>query len=87
VKLPVYLDNLALKGVAENYRQQGDHIIRQIRFIRESAIPLAMVGLLSALPGTQLWRRLRREGRLLAQSEVKLAATVYHFRKLNDLFG
>jgi radical SAM superfamily enzyme YgiQ (UPF0313 family) len=41
---------------------------RQIRFIRESAIPLAMVGLLTALPDTQLWRRLAREGRLLAES-------------------
>jgi len=41
---------------------------RQIRFIRESAIPLAMVGLLTALPDTQLWRRLEREGRLLAES-------------------
>lgn len=41
---------------------------RQISFIRESAIPLAMVGLLTALPGTQLWRRLEREGRLLKQS-------------------
>jgi radical SAM superfamily enzyme YgiQ (UPF0313 family) len=41
---------------------------RQINFIRESAIPLAMVGLLNALPDTQLWRRLKREGRLLAQS-------------------
>src|SRR5260221_5542972 len=38
---------------------------RQINFIRESAIPLAMVGLLNALPDTQLWRRLEREGRLL----------------------
>jgi radical SAM superfamily enzyme YgiQ (UPF0313 family) len=37
----------------------------QINFIRESGIPLAMVGLLSALPDTQLWRRLEREGRLL----------------------
>lgn len=36
----------------------------QIDFIRESAIPLAMVGLLSALPDTQLWRRLEKEGRL-----------------------
>lgn len=36
----------------------------QMEFIRESAIPLAMVGLLSALPDTQLWRRLEREGRL-----------------------
>jgi radical SAM superfamily enzyme YgiQ (UPF0313 family) len=36
----------------------------QKEFIRESAIPLAMVGLLSALPDTQLWRRLEKEGRL-----------------------
>src|SRR5918996_3052875 len=41
---------------------------RQINFIRESAIPLAMVGLLTALPQTQLWRRLQREGRLLTES-------------------
>src|SRR5262249_39041438 len=34
---------------------------RQIDFIRKSAIPLAMVGLLNALPDTQLWRRLERE--------------------------
>jgi radical SAM superfamily enzyme YgiQ (UPF0313 family) len=41
---------------------------RQIEFIRESAIPLAMVGLLTALPDTQLWRRLKAEGRLLKES-------------------
>jgi radical SAM superfamily enzyme YgiQ (UPF0313 family) len=41
---------------------------RQIRFIREAAIPLSMVGLLTALPNTQLWRRLTAEGRLLKQS-------------------
>jgi hypothetical protein len=41
---------------------------RQIQFIRESAIPLAMVGLLTALPDTQLWRRLAHEGRLLLES-------------------
>jgi radical SAM superfamily enzyme YgiQ (UPF0313 family) len=38
---------------------------RQMQFIRESGIPLAMVGLLTALPDTQLWRRLEKEGRLL----------------------
>ena len=38
---------------------------RQIQFIRDSAIPMAMVGMLNALPDTQLWRRLEREGRLL----------------------
>ncbi len=41
---------------------------RQIEFIRDSAIPLAMVGLLTALPDTQLWRRLEKEGRLLGES-------------------
>lgn len=41
---------------------------RQINFIRESAIPMAMVGLLCALPDTQLWRRLQREGRLLTET-------------------
>ncbi|MBI4164939.1 MAG: B12-binding domain-containing radical SAM protein [Acidobacteria bacterium] len=41
---------------------------RQIQFIREAAIPLSMVGLLTALPNTQLWRRLKAEGRLLKQS-------------------
>ncbi len=41
---------------------------RQIQFIREAAIPLSMVGLLSALPNTQLWRRLKEEGRLLKES-------------------
>ena len=41
---------------------------RQINFIRASAIPLAMVNMLSALPDTQLWRRLEREGRLLAEA-------------------
>jgi radical SAM superfamily enzyme YgiQ (UPF0313 family) len=41
---------------------------RQIQFIREGAIPLSMVGLLTALPNTQLWRRLKAEGRLLRES-------------------
>jgi radical SAM superfamily enzyme YgiQ (UPF0313 family) len=38
---------------------------RQVEFIQESAIPLAMVGLLLALPGTQLYRRLSKEGRIV----------------------
>ncbi len=41
---------------------------RQIRFIQDSGIPSAMVGLLTALPGTQLHRRLRLEGRLAGDS-------------------
>jgi radical SAM superfamily enzyme YgiQ (UPF0313 family) len=38
---------------------------RQYTFIQNSPIPLAMVGILSALPGSQLWRRLEKEGRLI----------------------
>ncbi|MCL6583460.1 MAG: B12-binding domain-containing radical SAM protein [bacterium] len=41
---------------------------RQIKFIQESGIVLAMVGLLTALPGTQLYRRLQAEGRLVQDS-------------------
>jgi len=41
---------------------------RQIRFIQDSGIPSAMVSLLTALPGTQLHERLRREGRLAGES-------------------
>lgn len=38
---------------------------RMVEFIQQSGIPIAMVGLLQAMPGTQLFRRLRREGRIL----------------------
>src|SRR5207247_539782 len=41
---------------------------KQIDFVRSSAIPMAMVGILTALPDTQLWRRLEKEGRLLTTS-------------------
>ncbi|HEX9051027.1 MAG TPA: radical SAM protein [Anaeromyxobacter sp.] len=40
---------------------------RQRAFISSLPIPRAMVGTLSALPGTALWRRLEREGRLRAR--------------------
>jgi len=46
----------------------ADVFDRQIEFIRQAAIPLSMVGLLTALPNTQLWRRLKAEGRLLKAS-------------------
>ena len=38
---------------------------RMTDFIQRSGIPVAMVGLLQAMPGTQLFRRLWREGRIL----------------------
>jgi radical SAM superfamily enzyme YgiQ (UPF0313 family) len=53
-------------GFIVGFDNDPDNIFdRQIEFIRASAIPLAMVGLLTAAPHTQLWRRLEREGRLL----------------------
>ena len=39
---------------------------RMVEFIQKSGIPIAMVGLLQAMPGTQLFRRLRTEGRILS---------------------
>jgi len=41
-----------------------------IDFIEDSAIPICMVGLLYALPNTQLTRRLAREGRLHLDHDV-----------------
>ena len=38
---------------------------RMCTFINELAIPVAMVGILIALPGTQLYHRLEREGRII----------------------
>ena len=43
----------------------ADIFDRQIAFIQATGIPQAMVGLLTALPGTQLYQRLASEGRLL----------------------
>ncbi|MFP4476798.1 MAG: B12-binding domain-containing radical SAM protein [Desulfatibacillaceae bacterium] len=41
---------------------------RQIEFIQRTGIARAMVGLLTALPGTDLRARLEREGRMLSES-------------------
>jgi len=58
---------------------------RQIEFIRESAIPMAMVGMLNALPDTQLWKRLEREGRLLGSDATgnNTIATVNFLPKMD----
>ena len=57
---------------------------RQIDFIRQSAIPLAMVGLLNALPDTQLWRRLEREGRLLGEASGNNTVCTFNFKTRMD---
>lgn len=55
-----------MAGFIVGFDNDPDDIFdRQVKFIRESGIPLAMVGLLNALPDTQLWRRLEKEDRLL----------------------
>lgn len=41
---------------------------QQRRFIRDSGVVTAMVGMLTALPGTRLFARLTREGRLIGRS-------------------
>src|ERR1051326_1052526 len=57
---------------------------RQIDFIRKSAIPLAMVGLLNALPDTQLWKRLEREGRLLGEASGNNTTCSLNFKTRMD---
>jgi radical SAM superfamily enzyme YgiQ (UPF0313 family) len=44
---------------------RDDIFDRMVEFIQKSGIPIAMVGLLQAMPGTQLFRRLWKEGRIL----------------------
>ena len=46
----------------------ADTFERQRAFIQGLPIPRAMVGTLTALPGTALWRRLEREGRLRTEA-------------------
>jgi radical SAM superfamily enzyme YgiQ (UPF0313 family) len=41
----------------------------QRRFIRDSGIQVAMIGLLTALPKTPLYERLQREGRLITRAD------------------
>jgi radical SAM superfamily enzyme YgiQ (UPF0313 family) len=62
----------------------ADIFQRQIDFIRQSAIPLAMVGLLNALPDTQLWKRLEREGRLLGNASGNNTECSFNFETRMD---
>ena len=55
----------------------------QIEFIQEAGIPTALVGLLTALKGTNLWTRLERENRLL-DKQVQLDDTALNFKPQMD---
>jgi len=52
---------------------------RQRRFIQEAGVVTAMVGLLTALPATRLFARLREEGRLLGESTGNNLEAVLNF--------
>lgn len=58
---------------------------QQSRFIRESGVVTAMVGMLTALPGTKLFARLTREGRIIGQSTGNNLDAVMNFIPRMDL--
>ena len=54
----------------------GDRIVR---FVEQTAIPMAMFSMLQALPNTALWHRLEKEGRLLARGANINQTTLMNF--------
>ena len=66
---------------------KSDIFKRQFEFIQRSGVATAMVGLLSALPQTRLWKRLKHEGRLVAESTGNNSDATLNFKpKLNREF-
>ena len=66
---------------------ERDIFKRQFEFIQRSGVATAMVGLLTALPQTRLWQRLKREGRLEAESSGNNTDAVLNFKpKLSKEF-
>ena len=55
----------------------------QIDFIQEAGIPISLIGLLTALKGTNLWTRLERENRLL-DKPVEIDDTALNFKPQMD---
>ena len=55
----------------------------QIEFIQEAGIPIALVGLLTAVKGTNLWTRLERENRLI-DTPIEINATSLNFKPQMD---
>jgi radical SAM superfamily enzyme YgiQ (UPF0313 family) len=69
-----------MAGFIVGFDSDTDDIFdRQVEFIEQSAIPLAMVGLLQALPNTQLHRRLVSEGRLVQYGDGDSMSTALNF--------
>jgi len=60
---------MVMGGFIVGFDQDNENIFeRQIRFIQQTGIAVAMVGILTALPKTRLWQRLKSENRLLEES-------------------
>jgi radical SAM superfamily enzyme YgiQ (UPF0313 family) len=56
-------------GFIVGFDSDGEEVFAMQReFLAGQPIPLAMVGMLTALPGTALWRRLKAEGRMRERS-------------------
>jgi len=58
---------------------QADVFERQFEFIQRAGVATAMVGLLTALPQTRLWRRLAGEGRLVSESSGNNTSAAFNF--------
>jgi radical SAM superfamily enzyme YgiQ (UPF0313 family) len=66
---------------------EHDIFKRQFEFIQRSGVATAMVGLLTALPQTRLWKRLKHEGRLEAETSGNNTEAVLNFKpKLSKEF-
>ena len=59
---------------------KSDIFKRQFEFIQRSGVATAMVGLLSALPQTRLWQRLKHEGRLETESTGNNSDATLNFK-------
>ena len=91
-------DNYLLTSVRK-IQQKGMHVLggfilgldddddnafdAQIEFIQEAGIPISLIGLLTALKGTDLWTRLERENRLL-DKPVEIDDTALNFKPQMD---
>jgi radical SAM superfamily enzyme YgiQ (UPF0313 family) len=63
---------------------KGDVFERQFEFIQRSGVVAAMVGLLTALPETRLYRRLMQEGRIEAETTGNNTDAVLNFKPKLD---
>lgn len=87
--------NLDLKTAVQTIHQHGIQVMggfivgfdndtstvfdQQIKFIQQIGVVTAMVGVLTALPRTRLWLRLKDEGRLLGESSGENTGNTINF--------